>query len=98
MRPVGTTRTAPNRRNQSRVAVLEGGLKVFPQILRRPQMLGGIPGKCFKRHLCPPSPALWRVRCRDPAALFATTEQHDRPRAAVYEVDAVSGSLVDPQL
>src|SRR5215471_8886365 len=31
-------------------------------------------------------------------ALVAAAEQYDNVRAAVYEVDAVSGSVVDPQL
>src|ERR1700745_2563439 len=32
-----------------------------------------------------------------PSALVATTVQHDRPRAAVCEVDAASGPVVDQQ-
>jgi hypothetical protein len=30
--------------------------------------------------------------------LFATAEQHDSLRPAIYQVDAVSGSIIDPQL
>src|SRR5271156_2652671 len=56
--PASARHVSEGCRNQSRVAVLEGGLKAFPQILCGLQMLGGIPGKCFKSHLCLPSPAL----------------------------------------
>src|SRR5690348_11339633 len=58
--PASARHVSQGCRDQSRVAVLEGSLEIFSHILRRLQMLDGVPGKCFKSHLFPSSPALWR--------------------------------------